>query len=91
MAYIPSYFIAQFTPKELNGGDPDKATANFREIAQTDPDLSLETNQFTLHLSKSSSTQFANSLDGQVTLLLHGEIYSGPIADVHLTTSWRDT
>jgi len=77
LTYIPSSFIASFVPKGLDNGDQGLSRTTFREVAQADPDLSLETNRFTVHLSKSSSTQVASSHDGQVTLLLHGEIYTG--------------
>jgi len=74
---IPSYFIASLTPKKLDNGDQGVSRANFREVAQVDSDLTLETNRFTVHLSKSSSAQVASSHDDQITLLLHGEIYAG--------------
>jgi len=77
MSYVPSYLIASLTPKKLDSADHILSRTTFREIAQADPDLSLDTNRFTLHLSKSSSTQVASSHDDQVTLLLHGEIYTG--------------
>jgi len=77
MTYIPSSFIASITPNRLDSSDQGLSRTTFREIAQADPDLSLETNRFTLHLSKSSSTQVASSHDGQITLILHGEIYTG--------------
>jgi len=76
MTYISSSFIASFTPKKLDSSDQRLSRTTFREVAQADPDLSLETNRFTVHLSKSSSTRVASSHDGQVTLLLHGEIYT---------------
>jgi len=81
MTYIPSSFIASFTPKRLDSGNHSLSRTDFREVAQAEPDLSLETNRFTVHLSKSSSTQVACSHDGQVTLLLHGEIYAGAITN----------
>jgi len=77
MTYIPSSFIASLTPKKLDNVDQGVSRASFREVARTDPYLSLETNRFTVHLSKSSSTQVATSHDDQITLLLHGEIYTG--------------
>ena len=77
MTYIPSSFIASITPKKLDNGDHGLSRTTFREVAGADPDLSLETNRFTVHLSKSSSTQVASSHDGQITLILHGEIYTG--------------
>jgi len=55
MTYIPSSFIASLTPKKLDNGDKGVSRVSFREVAQADPNLSLETNRFTLHLSKSSS------------------------------------
>jgi len=76
MTYIPSSFIASFTPKNLDSDDQRTSHTAFREVAQADPDLTLETSRFAVHLSKSSSTQVACSHDGQVTLLLHGEIYT---------------
>ena len=79
MTYIPSSFIASLTPKKLDNADQGLSRTTFREVARTDPDLSLETNRFTVHLSKSSSTQVASSHDDQITLLLHGEIYAGAI------------
>ena len=81
MTYIPSSFIASLTPKSLDNTDQGLSRTTFREIAQGDPDLSLETNRFTVHISKSSSTQIASSHDGQITLLLHGEIYAGGITN----------
>jgi len=81
MTYIPSSFIVSFTHKKLDNGDHGLTHTFFREVAQADPDLSFETNRFTVHLSKSSSTQVATSHDDQITLLLHGEIYAGGIAD----------
>jgi len=81
MTYIPSSFIASLTPKKLDNGDKGLSRTTFHEVAQGDPDLSLETNRFTIHLSKSSSTQVARSHDGQITLLLHGEIYAGGITN----------
>jgi len=77
MTYIPSSFIASLTPKKLDSVDQGLSRTTFREVVQADPDLTLETNRFTVHLSKSSSTRVATSHDGQVTLLLHGEIYAG--------------
>jgi len=77
MTYIPSSFIASLTPKKLDSDDQGLSHTTFHEVAQGDPDLSLETNRFSVHISKSSSTQIASSHDGQITLLLHGEIYAG--------------
>jgi len=77
MTYIPSSFIVSLTPKKLDSSDQGLASSTFREVALGDPDLTLETNRFTVHLSKSSSTQVASSTDGQITLLLHGEMYPG--------------
>ena len=76
MTYVPSSIIASLTPKKLDNGDKGLSRAAFREVAQAGSDLTLETNRFTVHLSKSSSTQVACSTDGQITLLLHGEIYT---------------
>jgi len=81
MTYISSSFIASFTPKKPNSSDQRLSRTTFREVAQADPDLSLETNRFTVHLSKSSSTRVATSHDDQITLLLHGEIYAGAITN----------
>jgi len=79
MTYIPSSFIASITPKKLDDSDHSMSYTSFREVSQEDPDLSLETNRFTVHVSKSSSTRVVSSHDGQITLLLHGEIYAGGI------------
>jgi len=92
MTYAPSSFIASFTPKRLDNGDQGLSRTNFTEVAEAVPDLTLETNRFTVHLSKSSSTQVASSHDGQVTLLLHGEIYAGGITNPanYLLTKYLD-
>ena len=75
-SYVPSHFLAMFCPKEGTNGDNRHFHDDFLNIAKTQPDISLNTENFIVYLIHSPSTHIAVDHENRVTLILHGEIYN---------------
>lgn len=73
--YSPSCFLAMCCPKQSTS-DKNHSLDNFFSVAKVEPDISIATRSFIVHLISSSSTQISVDRENDVMLLLHGEIYS---------------
>ena len=73
--YSASYFLAMCCLKQSTSVK-NHSLDNFFSVAKVEPDISIATRSFIVHLISSPSTQIAVDRKNDVMLLLHGEIYS---------------
>lgn len=73
--YLPSYFLGMFCSRESTYNSDD-CYGDFLAVAKVEPDISVSTRSFIVHLMHSDATQIAVDPGEQITLVLHGEIYN---------------
>ena len=73
--YLPSGFLGMLRPRGSTHNS-DSCYSDFLAMARAEPDISVCTRSYVVHLMHSDAAHVAVDPEKQITLMLHGEIYN---------------
>ncbi len=73
--HIPSFFLGMFCSRK-NISNENQPLEEFTRIAKGQPNFSVVTRSFVIHLMYAETTQVAVDHENEIILLLHGEVFN---------------